>query len=121
MREGVEQKTPSRRMIRNIYRDEETIMKSKRSFKSIIAVVFAFSLLLVSSAQAGNLLGSREDLAPRTASERSIGLFDQVSAWLFGTWTDLRSVFAEDSQTPPPTLQGGCDAGWGLDPEGCPR
>lgn len=93
-------------------------MKSKRSLNNIIAVAFAFSLLLGSAAQAGNLLGSREDQAPRAAT---VGLFDQVSAWLLGTWTDLRSVFAEDSLTPPPSIQGGCDAGWGLDPEGCPR
>jgi hypothetical protein len=95
-------------------------MKSKRSYNIIIAGLFALSLLLGSSAQAGNLLGSREDRAPRTAVERSVSVFDQVSAWLLGTWTDLRSVFAQDSLKPGPTTQG-CDAGWGLDPEGCPR
>ena len=97
-------------------------MKSKRSIINIIAVAFAFALILSSSAQAGNLLGSERDLALRAAVERPAGLFDQVSAWLAGAWTDLTSVFAQDTTTtPPPTTNGGCDAGWGLDPEGCPR
>jgi hypothetical protein len=97
-------------------------MKSKRSINNIIAVAFAFALILSSSAQAGNLLGLERDLAPRAAAERPIGLFDQVSAWLAGAWTDLTSAFAQDTTTtPPPTTNGGCDAGWGLDPEGCPR
>jgi hypothetical protein len=95
-------------------------MTSKRSIKNIIAVVFAFALI-VSSAQASNLLNLDRDLAPRAAVERPIGLFDQVSAWLMGAWTDLTSVFATETTTPPPTTAGGCDAGWGLDPEGCPR
>jgi hypothetical protein len=120
-REEVEDKKSSRSDDSENFRDEEIVMKSKRSFNNIIAGAFAFSLLLGSSVQAGNLLGSREDLAPRTAVERSAGLFDQVSVWLLGTWTDLKSVFAETSLTPPPTTQSGCDAGWGLDPEGCPR
>jgi hypothetical protein len=95
-------------------------MTSKRSTKDIIAVAFAFALLLCSSAQASNLLGFDRDSAPRTAVERPVGLFDQVSAWLLGAWTDLTSVFAEESTTPPITTTS-CDAGWGLDPEGCPR
>ena len=97
-------------------------MKSNRSIINIIAVAFAFALILSSSAQAGNLLGLERDLASRTAAERPIGLFDQVSAWLAGAWTNLTSVFAQDTTTtPPPTTNGGCDAGLGLDPEGCPR
>jgi hypothetical protein len=95
-------------------------MKSERSIKNIIAVAFAFALILSSSAQASNLLGLDLDLAPRTAAEQPIGLFDQVSAWLIGAWTDLTAAFAEETTTPPPTTSG-CDAGWGLDPEGCPR
>jgi hypothetical protein len=96
-------------------------MKSNRSINNIIAVAFAFALILSSSAHAGNLLSPDRDLASRTAAERPVGLFDQVSAWLAGAWTDLTSVFAADTTTPPPTTTGGCDAGWGLDPEGCPR
>jgi len=96
-------------------------MTSKVSLKNIIAVTFAFALIVCSSAQASSLLGLDRDLAPRTAVERPIGLFDQVSALVLGAWTDLKSVFAADSTTPPPTTAGCGDAGWGLDPEGCPR
>jgi hypothetical protein len=101
-----------------------SVMKSKRSLNTIIAVAFAFALIVGSSAQASNLFGLDGNLASRTGQagiERPIGLFDQVSAWLAGTWTNLTSVFAEETTTPPPTTSGGCDAGWGLDPEGCPR
>jgi len=95
-------------------------MKSNRSMNNITAVAFAIALILSSSAQASNLLGLDRDLASRTATERPIGLFDQVSTWLAGAWTGLTSAFAEETMTPPPTTAG-CDAGWGLDPEGCPR
>ena len=96
-------------------------MKSKRSITTIIAVAFAFALILSSGAQASNLLGLDRAPASRTASERPIGVFDQVSAWLAGAWTNLTSVFAQDTVTPPPTTNSPCDAGLGLDPEGCPR
>lgn len=96
-------------------------MTSKVSLKNIIAVAFAFALIVSGSAQASNLLGLDGDLAPRTAVERPIGLFDQVSALLIGAWTDLTAAFAQDSTTTPPPTTAGCDAGWGLDPEGCPR
>ncbi|HEX3128382.1 MAG TPA: hypothetical protein VH394_13715 [Thermoanaerobaculia bacterium] len=96
-------------------------MKSTRSIKNIIAVAFAFALILSSSAQASNLLGLDRDLAPRAASERSVGLFDQVSAWLMGAWSNLTSAFADETTTTPPVTAAGCDAGWGLDPEGCPK
>ena len=95
-------------------------MTSKKSTNNIIAVTFALALILSSSAQASNLLGLDRDLAPRTAAEPSIGLFAQVSTWLTGAWNDLASVFAAETTTPPVTAAG-CDAGWGLDPEGCPR
>lgn len=95
-------------------------MKSMRSINNITAVAFALALILSSSAQASNLRGLDGDLAPRTAVERPIGLFDQVSAWLAGAWTDLTLAFAEETTTPPSTTSG-CEAGWGLDPEGCPR
>ena len=95
-------------------------MTSTRSIRNITAVAFALALILSSSAQASNLLGMDGDLAPRTAVERPIGLFDQVTTWLAGAWTDLTLAFAEETTTPPPTAAG-CDAGWGLDPEGCPR
>ena len=96
-------------------------MTTKKGIKNITAVTFAFALIVSSSAQASNLLGLDRDLATRTAVERPIGLFDQVAAWLAGAWTDLTLAFAEDTTTPPPTTAGNCDAGWGLDPEGCPR
>jgi hypothetical protein len=96
-------------------------MTSKKNTNNIIAVTFALALILSSSAQASNLLGFDRDLAPRTAAEQSIGLFAQVSAWLTGAWNDLTSVFAAESTTTPPVTAAGCDAGWGLDPEGCPR
>lgn len=96
-------------------------MKSMRSTRNIIAVVFALALILSSSARASNLLGLDRDLAPRAAAERPVGLFDQVSAWLTGAWTNLTSIFAEETTTTPPTTSGNCDAGLGLDPEGCPR
>lgn len=99
-------------------------MKSKGSLNNIIAVVFVIALILGSSAQASNLLGLDGDLASRTgqaAIERPIGLFAQVSTWLVGSWTGLTSAFAEETTTPPSTTTGSCDAGWGLDPEGCPR
>lgn len=96
-------------------------MKSQRSIKNIIAVAFALALILSSSARAGNLLGLDRDLASRTAVERPAGLFDQVSAWLSGAWNNLTSVFSQDTITPPPTTNAGCDAGLGLDPEGCPK
>ena len=96
-------------------------MTSKGSIKTIIAVTLAFALIACGSAQARNLLGLDGDRAPRPAVERPLGLFDQVSVWLLGAWTDLKSVFADDSTTTPPTTTANCDAGWGLDPEGCPR
>jgi hypothetical protein len=97
-------------------------MKSKRSINAIVAVAFAFALILSSGAKASSLLGFDRDLAPRTASERSAGLFDQVSAWLAGAWNRLTGTFAEETTTPPPpTTSSTCDAGWGLDPEGCPK
>jgi hypothetical protein len=96
-------------------------MKSQRSINTITAAVFALALILSSSAQAGTLLGFDRDSASRTAIEHPIGLFDQVSSWLNNAWTDLTSMFAQDTTTPPPTTSGTCDAGWGLDPEGCPR
>lgn len=96
-------------------------MTSKRSTTTIIAVVFAFALILSSGVQASSLLGLDRDLAPRTAARQSAGLFDQVSAWLIGAWNNLTSVFAEETTTPPATTTSTCDAGWGLDPEGCPK
>ncbi len=96
-------------------------MKSKKSTYTIIAAAFAFALLLSSGVQASSLLSADRDLAPRTTAQSSVGLFDQVSAWLAGAWNNLTSVFAEETTTPPPTTNAGCDAGWGLDPEGCPR
>lgn len=95
-------------------------MTNKKSIKNIIAVAFALALILSSSAQASNLLGLDRDLAPRATAEQSIGFFAQVSAWLTGAWNDVTSVFAASTTTPPVTAAG-CDAGWGLDPEGCPR
>jgi hypothetical protein len=96
-------------------------MKSKRSTYTIIAAAFAFALILSSGVQASSLLGVDRDLAPRATSQSSAGLFDQVSAWLTGAWNNLTAVFAEESTTPPVTTTSGCDAGWGLDPEGCPK
>lgn len=99
-------------------------MTSKRGIKNIIAVAFAFALILSSSAQASNLLGLDRDVAARPAAERPVGFLSQVTqamAWLSGAWTDLTSAFAQDTITPPVTTAGSCDAGWGLDPEGCPR
>ena len=95
-------------------------MKSKRNFKTIIAVIFAFSLILSSGVQASSLLGLDRNLAPRTAVKQSADLFDHVSAWLIGAWNNLTAVFAEETTTPPATTTT-CDAGWGLDPEGCPK
>jgi hypothetical protein len=97
------------------------IMTTRSSIKTITAVVFAISLILGSSARA-SMFGFDRDLASRTtAAERPISLFEQVSAWLAGAWNNLTSVFATDTTTPPPTTQGNCDAGLGLDPEGCQR
>ena len=96
-------------------------MTSKGRLQNIIAVALAFALIVSGSAQASNLLSLDGDLAPGTAVERPIGLFDQVSALLLGAWTDLTAVFAADSTTTPPITSANCDAGWGLDPEGCPR
>lgn len=96
-------------------------MKSNRSNKNIIAVIFALALILSSGVQASSLLGLDGDLASRTAVERPIGLFDQVSAWLAGAWNDLTAAFAQETSTPPPTTTSTCEAGWGLDPEGCPK
>lgn len=98
-------------------------MNSKKNTNNIIAVAFALALILSSSAQASNLLGLDRDAAPRAAAEQSIGLFAQVSAWLTGAWSDLTSAFAADTTTTTTTTitAAGCDAGWGLDPEGCPR
>ena len=98
-------------------------MNNKRSAKIIIAVAFAASLILCSGLQASNLLGLGADLAPRTAIERPSGLFDQLAVWLLDTWTDLKVAFSEETTTTPsPTAQGNnCEAGWGLDPEGCPK
>jgi hypothetical protein len=95
-------------------------MTSKWSFKNIIAVAFALALIVSGSAQASSLLGLDGDLAPRKAVEQPVGFFDRVSALLLGAWTNLTAVFAEDSTTTPITTTS-CDAGWGLDPEGCPR
>jgi hypothetical protein len=95
-------------------------MKSKGSIHYIIAVAFAASLILCSRVQARNLLGLGADLAPRTAVERPVGLLQQMASWLTDTWTELKVALASDTTTPPPTTQG-CDAGWGLDPEGCPN
>jgi hypothetical protein len=94
-------------------------MKSKARLNNIVAVAFAAFLILCSGAQASNLLGFGADLAPRTAVERPAGLFDQVASWLMNAWTDLKVALAQDTTTTP-TIQGTCDAGWGLDPEGCP-
>lgn len=96
-------------------------MKSKKSTHTIIAAAFALALLLSNGVQASSLLSADRDLAPRTTTQSSVGLFDQVSAWLAGAWNDLTSVFAEESTTPPVRTTAGCDAGWGLDPEGCPK
>ena len=95
-------------------------MKSKGSIHYIIAVAFAASLILCSSAQASHLLSLGADLIPRTAVERPVGLFQQMASWLTDTWTALKVALAPDTTTPPPVTQS-CDAGWGLDPEGCPN
>jgi hypothetical protein len=96
-------------------------MKSARRFNTIIAVAFAIALILCGSAQASNLLGLGRDGASRTAMEPSAGLLEQVSAWLLGAWTEVESVFAGTPPGSPTTTAAGCDAGWGLDPEGCPK
>lgn len=95
-------------------------MKSSRSIKTTVAVVFALSLILSSGVQASSLLGLDRDLAPRTAAHQPAGLFDQVSVWLIGAWNNLTAVFAEETATPS-TNTSTCEAGWGLDPEGCPK
>ena len=97
-------------------------MKSHRSGKTILAVVFSASLVFGASAEAGSLFSLGGDSTPRAAAERQIGLFEQALHWLTGAWTDMTSVFAFSQTTPPPPVtNGNCDAGIGLDPEGCPR
>lgn len=97
-------------------------MKSHRRSKIILAVVFSASLVFAAGAEAGNLFRLRGDSTPRAAAERQTGLFEQALNWLAGAWTDMTSVFASSQTTPPPpTTSGICDAGIGLDPEGCPR
>ncbi|HWM94325.1 MAG TPA: hypothetical protein VN493_26450 [Thermoanaerobaculia bacterium] len=95
-------------------------MKRNAGIKFIVAVVFATALLLGGSAEASNLFGLGGDSSPR--AERQLGLFEQAFNWLTSAWTDMTSVFDSSQTTPPPsTTTGNCDAGIGLDPEGCPR
>jgi hypothetical protein len=94
-------------------------MHSNGVKKTIIAVSCAAFLILCSGAQASNLLGLGVDLTPTAAVERPAGFLDQVASWLVNAWTDLKVSLAEDTTTTP-TIQTTCDAGWGLDPEGCP-
>jgi hypothetical protein len=98
-------------------------MKSETRFNTIIAVGFALALILCSGgAQAGNLLGLGSDRGPRTAAAGpSAGLFEQASAWLLGAWAEVESAFAGALSPPLTPTAADCDAGWGLDPEGCPN
>jgi hypothetical protein len=97
-------------------------MKTKKSLNRIVAVMFAMTLLIGSSAQAGSLFSPNEGVAIERTS-----LLHQAATWILGTWTGFTSVFSFDSTTPEPGTQSctdpaGCtsdtDHGPGIDPEG---
>lgn len=99
-------------------------MKSNRSRKFILAVVFSSSLALGAGAEAGNLFALGGDFTPKASAERQVGLFEQALNWLTGAWTDmtgLKTATSQSSSTPPPPSGPACESGWGLDPIGCPR
>lgn len=105
-------------------------MKRERRFIAVVSVAFVLVSILCGTAQAGSL-GFGRDETSRAEAGPSAGFVDQVSAWLLGTWTGLKTALVEAVTLPPsvpskvtlpPAVPlGDCEAGWGLDPEGCPR
>ncbi len=100
-------------------------MKIQGSRNRSIMVAFVFAILvLCSQAQAAGFRGGDRGIDRDSGSRPAINLLEQASAWLHEAWGGLTSVFASSETPAPPAPQTctpgtpGCDAGWGLDPEG---
>jgi hypothetical protein len=99
-------------------------MSTKKSLSSMTAVAFAAALTLSSVAQAGTLQHRGGSVAESPRVERNVGFLNQAALWLGGVVTELKTVFAFDGTTTPPTSTcsgTACpttDSGWGIDPEG---
>ncbi len=102
-------------------------MSRKITLRTLSAVAFTIALSLAGTVHATVLSESGSGPA-LVVIESEAGFFGQAWSWLTERWAGLTGMFAADSApgsgggtSSSTTSSGGCEAGWVIDPNGCPN